>query len=172
MSFCRADYFLYLLQFTERILRRPIGNLMSVKTVYCVYRLMATLSHWHLYQNRLQSQLFSWKDGLQEYRLFTAPFCCHVVLHKMKIKYRKKHFIHGFWTFSFWQCKDRPTRYELGPATWDLTCDLGGGSWDSTLWDSRLTWDLPLRTWDLLATWQQWLANISGNSQPKICKSV
>jgi len=21
-----------------------------------------------------------------------------------------------------------PTRYELGPATWDLTCDLGGGT--------------------------------------------
>jgi len=68
----------------------------------------------------------------------------------MKIKYRKKHFIHGFWTFGFWQCKGRPTRYELGPATWDLTCDLGGGTWDSTLRDSRLTWDLPLWTWDLI----------------------
>jgi len=73
----------------------------------------------------------------------------------MKIKYRKKLFIHGFWTCSFWQCKGRPTRYELGPATWDLTCDLGGGTWDSTLQDSRLTWDLPIRTWNLLATWHR-----------------
>ena len=64
----------------------------------------------------------------------------------MKIKYRKKHFMHGFWTFSFWQCKGRPTRYELGPATWDLTCDLGGGTWELRLDPSRLTWDLTLAT--------------------------
>jgi len=73
-------------------------------------------------------------------------------------KYRKKHFVHSFWTFSFWQCKGRPTRYELGPATWDFTCDLGGGieTWLETrpfetylrlaFKDLRLTCDLTLAT--------------------------
>jgi len=73
-------------------------------------------------------------------------------------KVQKKHFIHGFWTFSFWQCKGRPTRYELGSATWDLTCDMGGG-----------TWVLPLRTCDLtLATCKHLWEWASGLNFPSI----
>jgi len=68
-------------------------------------------------------------------------------------KIHKKTFYIRFWIFSFWQCKGRPTRYELGPATWDLTCDLGGGTWlDMRLDPSRLETFLRLAFKDLRLT--------------------
>ena len=38
----------------------------------------------------------------------------------------EKNILYTVFELSVWQCKGRPTRYELRPATWDLTCDLGG----------------------------------------------